>query len=47
MLVGESSRRCGADRKWSGTLPTCKGKQILNTFMEIFKKEKIFKMYKY
>jgi len=25
-LVGESSSRCGADRKWSGTLPTCKGK---------------------
>ncbi|XP_028899392.1 uncharacterized protein LOC105217452 isoform X1 [Zeugodacus cucurbitae] len=23
-LVGESSSRCGADRKWSGTLPTCK-----------------------
>lgn len=24
MLVGESSRRCGADRKWSGSLPACK-----------------------
>lgn len=23
-LVGESSRRCGADRKWSGSLPACK-----------------------
>lgn len=23
-LVGEGSRRCGADRKWSGQLPTCK-----------------------
>ncbi|XP_073824682.1 hig-anchoring scaffold protein isoform X2 [Musca autumnalis] len=23
-LVGESSSRCGADRKWSGTLPICK-----------------------
>lgn len=23
-LVNDSSRRCGADRKWSGTLPTCK-----------------------
>ncbi|XP_075151703.1 hig-anchoring scaffold protein isoform X2 [Haematobia irritans] len=23
-LVGESSSRCGADRKWSGTLPLCK-----------------------
>uniref|UniRef100_A0A6P4EHA5 LOW QUALITY PROTEIN: uncharacterized protein LOC108042246 n=1 Tax=Drosophila rhopaloa TaxID=1041015 RepID=A0A6P4EHA5_DRORH len=23
-LMGESSSRCGADRKWSGTLPTCK-----------------------
>lgn len=23
-LVGESSRRCGADRKWSGQLPACK-----------------------
>ncbi|EDW76217.2 uncharacterized protein Dwil_GK14777, isoform C [Drosophila willistoni] len=23
-LVGESSSRCGADRKWSGTVPTCK-----------------------
>lgn len=25
-LVGESSRRCGADKKWSGQLPSCKGK---------------------
>jgi len=24
-LMGESSSRCGADRKWSGLLPTCKG----------------------
>lgn len=24
-LVGESSRRCGADRKWSGQIPVCKG----------------------
>lgn len=24
MLVGESSRRCGADKKWSGQLPSCK-----------------------
>ncbi|GAB0099339.1 locomotion-related protein Hikaru genki [Sergentomyia squamirostris] len=23
-LVGDSSRRCGADKKWSGTLPVCK-----------------------
>lgn len=23
-LINDSSRRCGADRKWSGTLPTCK-----------------------
>lgn len=23
-LVGESSRRCGADRRWSGSLPACK-----------------------
>lgn len=23
-LVGESSRRCGADRKWSSVLPVCK-----------------------
>ncbi|KAI8119427.1 Locomotion-related protein Hikaru genki [Lucilia cuprina] len=23
-LMGESSSRCGADRKWSGTLPICK-----------------------
>ncbi|XP_031618739.1 uncharacterized protein LOC116337915 isoform X2 [Contarinia nasturtii] len=23
-LVNDSSRRCGADRKWSGSLPTCK-----------------------
>lgn len=23
-LVGESSRRCGADKKWSGSLPTCR-----------------------
>ncbi|XP_037959565.1 uncharacterized protein LOC119688947 isoform X2 [Teleopsis dalmanni] len=23
-LVGESSSRCGADRRWSGTLPICK-----------------------
>lgn len=23
-LVNDSSRRCGADRKWSGNLPTCK-----------------------
>lgn len=23
-LNGESSRRCGADKKWSGSLPTCK-----------------------
>lgn len=28
-LVGESSRRCGADKKWSGTLPVCKGKFFL------------------
>lgn len=24
-LVGESSRRCGADKRWTGTLPACKG----------------------
>lgn len=29
-LVNDSSRRCGADRKWSGTLPTCKGKKNWN-----------------
>lgn len=23
-LVNDSSRKCGADRKWSGSLPTCK-----------------------
>ncbi|EAA12905.5 AGAP007761-PA [Anopheles gambiae str. PEST] len=23
-LVGESSRRCGADKRWTGTLPACK-----------------------
>jgi hypothetical protein len=23
-LVGESSRRCGADKKWSGSLPQCR-----------------------
>lgn len=23
-LVNDSSRRCGADRKWSGSLPACK-----------------------
>lgn len=23
-LVGESSRRCGADRKWSNVAPVCK-----------------------
>ncbi|CAH0550197.1 unnamed protein product [Brassicogethes aeneus] len=23
-LLGESTRRCGADKKWSGTQPTCK-----------------------
>lgn len=23
-IVGESSRRCGADKKWSGSLPQCK-----------------------
>ncbi|KAG5681085.1 hypothetical protein PVAND_010551 [Polypedilum vanderplanki] len=23
-LIGESSRRCGADKKWSGSLPQCK-----------------------
>ncbi|CAH1957213.1 unnamed protein product [Acanthoscelides obtectus] len=23
-LVGESTRRCGADRKWSGSMPICK-----------------------
>jgi len=23
-LLGESSRRCGADKKWSGSLPQCK-----------------------
>lgn len=23
-LLGESSRRCGADKKWSGSLPVCK-----------------------
>ena len=29
-LVGESSRRCGADRKWSGGIPVCKGKNKFN-----------------
>lgn len=24
-LVGESTRRCGADKKWTGTQPMCKG----------------------
>lgn len=23
-LIGESSRRCGADKKWSGSIPSCK-----------------------
>lgn len=23
-LLGESSRRCGADKKWSGSIPSCK-----------------------
>lgn len=36
-LVGESSRRCGADRKWSGSLPICKG--IKSNFHDL----KIFK----
>lgn len=24
-LVGESTRRCGADKKWTGAMPVCKG----------------------
>lgn len=24
-LVGEATRRCGADKKWSGTMPKCQG----------------------
>lgn len=27
-LVGEATRRCGADKKWSGTQPVCKGSQL-------------------
>lgn len=23
-LIGENSRRCGADKKWSGSIPSCK-----------------------
>lgn len=26
-LVGEGTRRCGADKKWSGAQPVCKGLQ--------------------
>jgi len=26
MLVGEGSRRCGPDKKWTGREPTCEGK---------------------
>lgn len=25
-LVGEASRRCGADKKWTDTMPKCQGK---------------------
>lgn len=32
-LVGESTRRCGADKKWTGSMPVCKG----NFFHEITK----------
>lgn len=28
MLVGEGTRKCGADRKWSGTAPKCQGKYL-------------------
>lgn len=24
-LVGEPTRRCGADKRWSGVMPQCKG----------------------
>lgn len=27
-LVGETTRRCGADKKWSGAQPQCKGKIV-------------------
>lgn len=30
MLVGEGTRKCGADRKWSGTTPKCQGKNSKN-----------------
>lgn len=27
-LVGDNTRRCGADKKWSGQQPSCKGSKI-------------------
>lgn len=27
-LVGDETRRCGADKKWTGTQPVCKGKNL-------------------
>lgn len=25
-LLGDATRRCGADKKWSGSMPKCQGK---------------------
>lgn len=34
-LVGESSSRCGASAKWSGTVPSCKGTYLQLLYMDI------------
>lgn len=32
-LVGEATRRCGADKKWSGTMPKCQGTSPTHNFL--------------
>lgn len=31
-LVGDATRRCGADKKWSGLQPMCKGEYSFKLF---------------